>query len=41
MSKVVVLKRISLHVLLVGRGGMGNAYWVPGFALDFVKIDTK
>ena len=41
LRKEVVLKLASLHVLLLETGTIGNAYWVPGFALDFVKIDTK
>ena len=37
----VVLMLASLLVLLVRRGTMGNAYWVPRVSLDVVKMDTK
>ena len=41
LCKEVVLKIASLHVLLVIRGTMGNAYRVPVLSLFVVKMYTR
>ena len=37
----MVLKFESLHVLLMEKGTIGNAYWVREVFLDVVNMDTK
>ena len=39
--EVVVLKRESIHVLLIWRGTMGNVYWVPRVLLAVLNMGTK
>ena len=41
LRKKVLLKLESLHVLLVEISTVGNVYWLPGLALDVVKMDRK
>ena len=41
MRKEVVLKMVSLHVLLVERGTIGNANRVMGVVLDVVNMYTR
>ena len=37
----MVPKLASLHVLLVERGTVRNAYWVPGFDLAVLKMEKS